>query len=259
MAWTLTHIWIYPIKSLPGLSVSQSEILPTGNLRHDREFAFFDAEGQYVNAKRTAKIHRIRASWDLPAWSVTLTSQESNSDTFHLNHDRQRLAAWVGNILEIPVRIEQRADGGFPDDEEASGPTVVATSTLKSVAAWFPGLTVEEIRCRFRANLELDGGESFREDQLFKAAGETVEFRIGDARLSGTNPCQRCVVPSRASQSGEIWPFFQKTFAEQRMATLPDWTDRSRFDHFYRLAVNTRVAAEQVQVIRIGDRVAVIG
>lgn len=259
MSWTLNQIWIYPIKSLPGVSVNQAEILPSGGLVHDREFALFDGEGKIVNAKRTASLHRIRAEWDLASWTVRLASvsESISSDliTFHLDRDREKLTGWLGQVLGLPLRIEQRADGGFPDDDIATGPTMISTATLKEVAAWFPGLSTEEVHLRFRANLVLDGAEPFCEDRLFTSAGETLRFRIGEASLAGTNPCQRCVVPTRSSQTGEVWPRFQKTFSEKRRATLPSWADASRFDHYYRLAVNTRSLGGQRQLVRLGDEI----
>jgi hypothetical protein len=47
---------------------------------------------------------------------------------------------------------------------------------------------------------------------------------------------------------------FQKTFSENRKNSLPSRTTAARFDHFYRLSVNTRVApSETGKRIRISD------
>ena len=89
-------------------------------------------------------------------------------------------------------------------------------------------------------------------------AGEDVLFRVGKVVLAGTNPCQRCVVPTRDTQTGEAWPRFVSTFTQQRQATLPAWAESSRFDHFYRLAVNTRLARGRGGMIHVGDAVEVM-
>ena len=60
----LAQIVIYPIKSLDGKVVSQSQISSGGALSFDRRWAIVDANGQIVNAKRTAKIHQIRSRFD---------------------------------------------------------------------------------------------------------------------------------------------------------------------------------------------------
>ncbi|MCU0547170.1 MAG: MOSC domain-containing protein [Oscillatoriaceae cyanobacterium Prado104] len=109
------------------------------------------------------------------------------------------------------------------------GPTIISTSTLEAIASWYPGLDLEEIRLRFRSNIEISGVPAFWEDRLFAAAQEIVNFQIGNVQFMGINPCQRCVVITRDSQTGEAYPNFQKTFVAQRRTTLPAWVDRSRF------------------------------
>ena len=70
-------------------------------------------------------------------------------------------------------------------------------------------------------------------------------FRVGDVQMEGINPCQRCVVPTRDPETGEVDDRFQKIFIQKRQATLPEWVERSRFNHFYRLAVNTRIPTSE--------------
>jgi uncharacterized protein len=144
--------------------------------------------------------------------------------------------------LYTPCRFVENETAGFPDDTDAPGPTLVSTATLAAVASWFPGLSVDETRRRFRANLEIAGVEPFWEDGLVGPPGTAVPFQIGETRWLGVNPCQRCVVPTRDSATGAATPLFQKTFANRREAALPPWAAREQFDHFYRLAINTRPA-----------------
>jgi uncharacterized protein len=145
---------------------------------------------------------------------------------------------------------------GFPDDTEAPGPTLISTATLETVASWFPGISLDEARRRFRANLEIDGVEPFWEDRLVGPTGKAMSFTVGNIALLGVNPCQRCVVPTRDSLSGEADRGFQKTFAERRRAALPKWASAERFDHFYRLAVNTKLTSGDLTGrLRVGDAV----
>jgi uncharacterized protein YcbX len=112
------------------------------------------------------------------------------------------------------------------------------------VGAWF-GIAPQEARRRFRANIEIATDTPFWEDQLFGDADTAVEFRIGDVSILGVNPCQRCAVPSRDPSTGGVTPEFQRIFSEKRESGLPSWAARSRFNHYYRLAVNTRIPASQ--------------
>ena len=62
------------------------------------------------------------------------------------------------------------------------------------MVSWFPGMTVDDARRRFRTNLEINRVKAFWEDRLYATAGNPVRFAIGQAVIAGTNPCQRCIV-----------------------------------------------------------------
>ena len=147
---------------------------------------------------------------------------------------------------------------GFPDDTVSPGATIVSTATLEAIASWYPELTIADIRRRFRANIEIAGVPAFWEDRLFGAPEKTVRFKIGNVEFRGVNPCQRCVVVTRDPLTGKPYPQFQKIFIEQRKNTLPQWTERSRFNHFFRLAVNTKLSSTEAgKKIRVGDFITV--
>ena len=150
------------------------------------------------------------------------------------------------------------ADGeSYPDDTALSGPTVISTATIEEVASWYEGITAEGVRRRLRANLEVDGVPAFWEDQLISDHDHGVAFDVGDVRFTGVNPCQRCVVPSRDPYTGEETLGFRTTFLQRREETLPEWVDTTRFDHYFRLMVNTTVSPdERGGAVRVGDEVA---
>jgi uncharacterized protein len=253
----LAKILIYPIKSLDGVEVPQISFWAGGALGHDREFAIVDPEGKVVNAKRTAKIHPIRSAFDLDARMITVWLEGNSAmQSFHLDGDRPALEGWLSDHLGQSVALQQNCHMGFPDDVDASGPTLVSTESLETVAAWF-GHSLEETRRRFRANLEIGQVPAFWEDQLYTPTGEGIPLRIGDVLLVSSNPCQRCVVPTRNPWTGDRDREFQSKFSAHREATLPDGVPPARFNHFYKLTLNTKVApAEAGKVIRLGDRVS---
>jgi len=149
------------------------------------------------------------------------------------------------------VEWREAAATGFPDDTVSPGPTIVSQASLEAVARWF-GLKHEQVRRRFRANIEVTGLAAFGEDRWY---GATV--RVGAVEVTVVNPCARCVVPSRDASTGEEEPGFQRRFAELRKQHLPPWAPERYFDHYYRFAVNTRIAAEYGgKFIRLGDEVA---
>jgi uncharacterized protein YcbX len=254
----VTKISIFPIKSLDGVAVDEAMVLPSGALQSDREWAIFDEAGRFVNGKRNAKVHLLRSHFDLQARTVSLKVQDTTTQqVFHLDKQRQELEAWLSEFFGFDVTLQQNTVMGFPDDTESPGPTVISTATIAEIASWFPGVTVEEMRRRLRMNIEVDGVSAFWEDRLFsEEIGDIVPFRVGDVQFHGVNPCQRCVVPSRDSLTGEAYPNFQKIFISKRKETLPAWAAASRFNHFYRLSVNTRIpASEEGKKVQVGDEI----
>jgi MOSC domain-containing protein len=254
---TLVRITVFPIKSLDGCDVDTATVLPSGALLHDRRYALVDAWGRFVNGKRCQAIHAIRAKYSDDFRQVSLDHGGQRA-TFSLASEQQDVARWCGAALGKTCRLVENAELGFPDDCEAPGPTVLSTATLATVASWF-ALPLEETRRRFRANLEIDADEPFWEDRLVGERTKVRRFAIGGTVWQGRGICQRCVVPSRDSHSGAVTGGFARQFSERREASLPDWSPAYRFDHFYRLAINTGLdSAAGESIIRVGDAVTAL-
>ncbi|MGI8503966.1 MAG: MOSC domain-containing protein [Hassallia sp.] len=251
-------IFVYPIKSLDGVAVNQATILPGGALQHDRELAIVDEKGKIVNAKRTAKIHLVRSRFDLQNRTVSLQVIGTKKQFFQLDEERKAIESWFSDFFGFQVKLQENLFTGFPDDLNSTGPTVVTTATLTEVASWFDE-SVDQIRRRFRANIEIDGTPPFWEDQLFAEKGDILPFHVGDVLFEGTYPCQRCPVPTRDAFTGEAYPNFQKIFVQKRQKTLPEWANLSQFNHFFRLTVNTQIpASEAGKILKLGDAVTTI-
>jgi uncharacterized protein len=255
----LTQITIYPIKSLDGKMVDRSQISVGGALEFDRRWAIVDDRGKVVNAKRTAKIHQIRSQFNLIESDrrllVNLQTADHHPQTFCLLTELAQLAEWLSEFFDFPVRMIENTVTGFPDDLAAYGPTIISTATLEAICEWFPGLDLAEVRRRFRTNLEVSNVPAFWEDQLFTSLGEVVSFQIGNVTFYGINPCQRCIVPTRNSITGDVTTKFQQIFNHQRQQTLPPAVNIARFNHFYRLAINTQIPLfEAGKFLNTGDR-----
>ena len=285
----LVGIRLHPIKSLDPVSVTEARIGPGGGLEHDRTWALYSVDGRWVNGKRTAAMHLIRASYAPDLSSVTLAvpgdRRHIPARTFPFPGGAEDAAEWFSVYFEQQILV-RHAPEGFPDDNVANGPTIISTASLQAVCEWFPGMTLENARQRFRTTLEIDGAEetggvaaskinadvarakvtakaasanghlpAFWEDQLYgEDERSVVRFRIGEVNFEGSNPCARCPVPARDSQTAADLVGFQKRFSDLRRETLPPWAPAARFDHFYRLAVNTRVApSETGKALRLGD------
>ncbi len=249
----LSKILIYPFKGLDPVEVEEAVIGDKGSLVHDREFALLDEEDRVVSAKREKKLHRIRSSIYFDT-QVMKFSYEGRVYEFTFE-ETKAIEDFFSEVLGYKVFLKRFPEGGMPDDRKAHGPTVVSTATLKEVGSWF-GLPEEEIRLRFRANLEIDGVPPFWEDKL---VGEDYpkKFTVGEVLFEGHGISKRCPVPTRNPYTGKEFKGFAKTFIEKRRETLPPWSPKGRFsDTFYRLCVNTVVPESELgKVIKVGDEV----
>ena len=253
----LAIIQLHPIKALDPVQVKEARIGPGGGLEFDRVWALYSADGQWVNGKRTAAVHLIRAAYAPDFGSVTLSVPDRRgtpTKTFDFPGGSADAAQWFTAFFDQAITVRYSPEG-FPDDTVANGPTIISTATLDAMAALFPGLTANDMRLRFRTSLEIDGVPPLWEDQLFAAEPDKlVPFRIGEVQFEGSKPCARCAVPPRNPQTGAIIPGFQKTFSDHRRSHIPSWTPEARFDHYYRLATNTRVASSEAgKLLCVGD------
>ncbi|HEX8835434.1 MAG TPA: MOSC N-terminal beta barrel domain-containing protein [Candidatus Acidoferrum sp.] len=258
----LAIIQLHPIKALDPAQVKEARIGPGGGLEFDRAWALYSADGQWVNGKRTAAVHLIRAAYASDLGSVTLSVPDRRgtpTKTFQFPGGWSDAAQWFSAFFDQPITVRYSPEG-FPDDTVANGPTLISTASLDAVAALFPGLTASDMRLRFRTTLEIDGVPPLWEDQLFTADKNVlVPFRIGEVQFEGSNPCARCPVPPRNPQTGAIIPGFQRVFSDYRRSHIPSWTPEARFDHYYHLATNTRVATtESGKLLRINDPVVLL-
>jgi uncharacterized protein len=184
---------LHPIKSLDPVSVKEARIGPGGGLELDRAWALYSADGQWVNGKRAAAVHVIRAAYAPDLSSVTLSvpgdRRKIPTKTFAFPSDTAAAEKWFSVFFDQPI-IVRHSPAGFPDDTVASGPTIISTESLQAVCDLFPDMTLDNVRQRFRTTLEIEGVPAFWEDQLFgEEERSAVRFRIGEVSFEGSNPC----------------------------------------------------------------------
>lgn len=285
----LERITLHPVKSLDGHDVEQASVLPCGALAHDRRWRLVDLDGEVVNAKRTPLIHRIRAEFELSdaptvRLSASLAADRLRSPAtpgpavFPLVPGPTGPSGWLSEALGVGVLLQERPDGGFPDDRDAPGPTLVSTASLAEVARWF-SLPMIEVRRRFRVNLEVGDCDAFWEDALASPARSSappteqtsgpdvydelrresfpsppLPFRVGSAGFTAVNVCRRCPVPTRDSIDGRITEHFREVFEAWRRRRLPRDVDAAAWGSYYRLAINT-VGDGLGGNVQVGDRI----
>lgn len=257
----LARIAIYPIKSMDPQLVQSSEFVGNGGLKHDRAYSFFNSAGKWLRAKACPELQQVRTNFDLDSGRVSAKKPSDASDAvFQLPGESDRFAAWFSDLIGEKVSLRCEPEGGYPDEKgNFAGPTIISTGTLEAVGEWYGGMPLDELRRRFRANLEVDGVPAFWEDQLVRSGGAGPRLRIGSVIFQGFHPCARCVVPTRDSYTAEGDREFQKRFMFRREESLPEWAERDCFNHFFRLAVNCHVdQATLAGKVTVGDKLELL-
>ena len=216
------------------------------------------SRANYVNAKRHARIHLVRAKFqpDAPL-SGRLEAPDRAALDIDLAQeaDQKKDRRLAERVLRFPVEIRRAPDAGFPDDNQTTRADDRQSASLETASDWLAPLTADALAERFRANLEVAQLPAFWEDRLLATGG--VPFRIGEVELLGLNPCARCVVPTRDPQNSEIFPGFSKILTARRKENLPAWADPALFSHYYRISTNTSIAAQEAgKTLRVGDAVS---
>jgi hypothetical protein len=249
----LERLTVYPVKGLDGLDVESVRIVDGGTLAHDREYALFDADGDVINGKRTTRVHELTTAFDRPTGELCVETPAGERQRFDLDSERDRAEAWFSDVLGVNLTLRRDETLGFVDRREM-GPSVISTETLRTVASWFDGMTVDGARRRLRANVEVSGVPAFWEDRF--VGDDAPTFDVGGVRFEGVTPCGRCVVPQRDPDTGESIAGFRETFVEKRRETFPDWADEAAFDHYYTTMIITQIpATDRGQTLRVGDQV----
>ena len=220
----LTGIYCYPIKSLGGIALSETEVTERG-IAYDRRWMLVDPDGQFLTQRSSTELalfsvdiesehlrvdHRMSRSAPLwvplhPREGATMTVQIWD-DTVEAIQCGAEADAWFSQLLQRPVHLVYMPDQSPRQIDPAYAPD----GANVSFADGYPILIVGESTLadlnerldtpvpmnRFRPNLVFEGGHAGAEDAF-------DEVRIGDAVLKGTKPCARCQVITINQDTGE--------------------------------------------------------
>ncbi len=211
----VSGLYIYPIKSLGGISLESSEVGLKG-LKYDRRYVLVNKAGVFVSQRTHAKMCLIKLSLLKDGFEVDAGASEGKIRIpFALDtSERMNIKIWDDEISCMVA--DKHINDWFsrcigedlklcyqPDDEiRKTDCTYSKTENDQtSLSDGYPILmlseeSVAEInnRCpenidilRFRPNIIIKGGGAFEEDDL-------GEIKIGSVSMVGVKKCARCLV-----------------------------------------------------------------
>jgi uncharacterized protein YcbX len=219
---TLSDLYVYPIKSCAGLSVTAWEVDAFG-LRYDRRWMITTPEGQFITQRELPALARVRAQIAPPHLQLSAPGYPDLVTPLAPLGGRP-VATRVWNDAMNVVSPDHRADRWFSD---YLGHEVLLAYMPESVvreldrdyalqggrtafADGFPFLLIGEASLadlngrlamplpmnRFRPNLVVRGTAAFAEDSW-------QGIRVGGIPMQVVKPCARCVVTTTDQETLE--------------------------------------------------------
>lgn len=227
---TIEQLWIYPIKSCAGISLTEAELTETG-LAYDRSWMVVDAQGDFVTQRELPRMALIQPSFKLGqlvlrapgmlALHLALDAAESPlrvrvwDDAVDAYDMGDVAAQWFSDFLgpDAPAGLKRLRLARFDPEvrrlcslkwtggreavtqfADGFGLLVTSSASLAELNARLApaGHTPVDGR-RFRPNIVLGGLEAHDEDRIGPMHVATAE---GVAVIETVKPCARCPIPN---------------------------------------------------------------
>lgn len=280
MPITVTGLFIYPVKSLRGLSLREAALDAHG-LVGDRRFLVVRPDGSMLTQRSHPRMALIDTALGQDLLSLSAAGQGQvqvplasdpaaplltvgvwSSQGMQAEDCGEAVAVWLTRQLGEPCRLVRMGAAYRRPLLAKKRPSLLAPELVPQVsfADAFPFLILSQASLddlntrlvaggtpalpldRFRTNLFIDGCEPFAEDTW-------ARFTIGTTRFLGGGPCSRCVMTTLDQATGERAPEPLRTLASYRRDPLK----QSDVNFGQNLVHETHPG-----IIRVGDRLEII-
>lgn len=224
---SISALYIYPVKSLAGISLSQVNVLPTG-LEGDRQWMIADNSGKFVTQRQipamaTIKTHFVHGQLSLSHeyhGTIEVTQDPKTptalwqiwKDTVEGIEESQAVSDWLTQVLgEFRggklrlVRFNNNAERlvatRYLENQESTLKLADACPFLITCEASLSDLNQHLPQPmpmdRFRANIILADTQPWQEYQWQNLRADSLDFAM-------IGPCQRCPMTSVDQQRGVV-------------------------------------------------------
>lgn len=234
---SLSEIYIYPIKSLGGISL-QSSIVEERGLKYDRRFLLVDENAQFITQRDYPQMALLKLSFAENGFRVI--SIKNNSEiTIPLRATSNKkikvkiwddvcaavivnkdLDIWFSNAINKKCSLVYMSD----DEKRIVEKKYIDADHIVSFADAYPFLIIGQasledlnsrlktplLMNRFRTNFVFTGGNPYEED-------EWEDFKIGNAEFKAVKPCARCVITTTDQETAVRSAEPLKTLSEYRL------------------------------------------
>ncbi len=268
----LSEINIYPIKSLGGISLSESVVEEKG-LQYDRRWMLVTENGEFLTQREFPKMATLKVSLENDSLKVVSAENQAVSIPFApTSNDKMRVKIWSSkcNAVNYDETINSYfADTlqtncklvGMPEDSRRKVSPFYAVRKFQDVVSFadgYPVLLIGEGSLadlnsklenpipmnRFRPNLVVKNSDAFAEDTWKK-------IKIGETIFHLVKPCARCVITTIDQTNGI-------SDGKEPLKTLATYRLVKRGGES-KINFGQNLIAESVgEIIKIGDKVEIL-
>lgn len=222
MSLTLSSIFVYPVKSLRGIALSDA-IVQVRGLQWDRRWMLTDLQGGFITQREYPSLVMFQTEIKEESLIIRHHLDPESGIALPLNiaGDTSRVHIWKD--ITAGIAADARANQFFSDYLGRScqlvfmpdnvfrkvDPVYARGNDYVSYADGYPFLLIGEASLsdlngrleqpvpmnRFRPNLVFTGGEPFLEDRM-------KQMQCGEIRFDAVKRCARCIIPAIDQDSG---------------------------------------------------------
>ena len=258
---SVQRIFLYPIKSLGGISV-QNAVVEERGFKYDRRWMLVDPSGEFLTQRQYPQLATLQVTLGESTLKVFSKKDPSREISFGLEMNSGKemevtvwgdsvaalqvapaVSAWFSDFLGMnvdlvvmPERAHRKLDPRYSVQNEsvsfADGMpyVILGQSSLDDLN----GRLKDPVEMdRFRPNVVFAGGVAFAEDEFTK-------LQIGSLLFQVVKPCARCVMITVDQEKG--------TVGKEPLATLASYRTVNNKVYFGQNAV-----ALSQGIVRVGD------
>jgi uncharacterized protein len=270
----LTEIWIYPVKSLAGISCIEAEAQIRG-LEYDRRWMIVDVNNCFLTQREFPEMALIQPQLSIESGKLTaiiFTHKLKNNEYYRLENPELH----TGKNIEIEVEVwddkvkAQEINDGVNDwlskiigkkcklvymsediNRKVDSNYAITGNEITSFSDAYPYLIIGQEALdllnsklehklnmlRFRPNLVFSGGAPHDEDNWLR-------FTIGNVEMAGVKKCARCPIPTIDQNNAST--------GKEPLKTLATYRFQNNKVYF-----GQNVLIEKTGKIKIGDEINV--
>jgi len=262
---TISHLFIYPVKSLAGISLQASELDNLG-LKYDRRWMLVSPDGLFLSQRKIPQMALIKTALnDKGRLTLSMQGKEDHlvpevsdasetmsvriwNDHLEVQKTGDESDAWLSAALGIDCHlvyisddVERQCDLEFAQKGDKTGFSdgfpilVISEASLADLNSRLEDPV--EMR-RFRPNIVVTGCDAFAEDTWAK-------FTIEKLLMKGVKLCSRCILTTVDPDKGE-------RSGDEPLATLSSYRKVGKKVNF-----GINVIQQELGIVKVGDEINV--